>query len=164
MRYIKHYGLAFGVAMICLLSGCRSKQAVNSSYSYQRFDTSAVNVSPSGSVTVRAWGSGHDRRSSMQTAMKNAVSDVIFKGLKGASGYSGQPIVTEVNARERYADYFDRFFADGGEYEHFVWESSTKDKSRTQAKSAGRENYGLTLEVDRPALVRQLTEDGIIKR
>lgn len=73
-----------------------------------------------------------------------------------------QPIVTEVNACERYAAYFDRFFADGGEYKRFVKETSGSDMSRTKSKSDGRENFGVTVTVDRPALVRQLREDNVI--
>lgn len=145
-------------------AGCRSNQNVSDHLSYYKFETSSVNVSPSGIITVRAWGNGPDKRAAIETAMKNAVSDVIFKGVKGSSGYAGQPIVTEVNARERYAEYFDRFFANGGEYTRFVTESSSKDKSRAKAKSNGRENYGVTLDIDRPALARHLSDDGIINR
>ncbi len=101
----------------------------------------------------------------MREAMKNAVSDVIFKGIKGGNGsYSTQAIVTEVNARERYAEYFDRFFADNGEYQNFVKETSAKDGSRTESKSSGRVNYGITATVDRSALVKQLTEDGVLNK
>ena len=56
-----------------------------------------------------------------------------------------QPIVTEVN-----------------EYKRFVKETSGSDMSRTKSKSDGRENFGVTVTVDRPALVRQLREDNVI--
>ncbi len=153
------------MAFVLLLSGCRGSQKVSDAMSYYRFDTTCIAVNPSGSLTLRAWGGGPDRNQSVQEAMKNAVYDVIFKGVKGGGqSYATQALVTEVNARERYADYFDRFFADGGEYKKFVRETSTQDKSRIEAKSKGRQNYGLTVTVDRSALKEQLRNDGIIVR
>lgn len=145
------------------LVSCRSNKDVTGSLSYYNFGTTAISVLPSGLITMRAWGGGPDKARAIEEAMKNAVSDVIFKGVKGASGYAGQAIVTEVNARERYAEYFDLFFADGGEYKKFVTETSSKDKSRTRAKSDGRQNFGVTVTVDRNALKQQLRQDGIIK-
>lgn len=143
---------------------CRSNKEVSESLSYYHFETTCINASPSGLLTMRAWGSGPDKSQAIEEAKKNAVSDVIFKGVKGApSGYLSQPIVTEVNARERYAEYFDRFFAKGGEYKKFVKETSGSDGSRTKSKSDGRENFGVTVTVDRSALAAQLKNDGITK-
>lgn len=42
-------------------------------------------------------------------------------------------------------------------------ETSGSDNSRVKSKSNGRENFGVTVNVDRPALQKQLREDGIIK-
>lgn len=149
-------------AVLLLLSGCRTQNEVSGAWSTFNFSTSVVNTSPDGSVTVRVWGSGSNKASAIETAKKNALSDLIFKGVKGASGYQTQPIVTEVNARERYAEYFDRFFANGGEYLKFVKETSSSDKSRVRSKSDARENYGVTVTIDRPALVLQLRQDNVI--
>ena len=91
MRLFKIF---MAVVLIAVLSGCRSHMNVSDHYSYTNFKTSVVNVSPSGMLTVRAWGSGPDKRQAIETAMKNAVSDLIFTGIKGASGYAGQAIVT----------------------------------------------------------------------
>lgn len=163
---IKKLAILSASAIICvMMAGCRSSQKVSSAYSNYHFGTSLVNVSPSGLLTLRSWGSGPDKSSAIEEAMKNAVADVIFKGIKGGNGsYSTKPIVNEVNARERYAEYFDRFFATKGEYTKFVKETSSKDNSRTESKSSGRVNYGMTVTVDRSALVNQLAEDNIIKR
>lgn len=152
-----------GICATIMLQGCRGSQRVADSMSYYNFDTTCVAVSPSGMLTLRAWGSGPDRDKAVTEAMKNAVSDVIFKGVKGGGkSYATQAIVTEVNARERYAEYFDRFFADNGEYKKFVNETSTQDKSRLEAKSNGRRNFGLTVDVDRNGLREQLRRDGVI--
>ena len=162
MKILKPIIAAACFALMLQLSGCRGQKEVSSAWSAFGFETSYVNASASGIVTVRAWGNGSDKAHAIETAKKNAVSDVIFKGVKGGKGYLGQPIVTEVNARERYAEYFDLFFADGGEYKNFVTESSNSDMSRTRSKSDARENYGITVDIDRSALVRQLRSDNVI--
>lgn len=155
---------AAACSLILLLGSCRGNKNVSESLSYYDFGTSYVNASPSGMVTIRSWGSGPDKSQAIEEAKKNAVADMLFKGFKGApAGYMTQPIVTEVNARERYAEYFDRFFAKGGEYKKFVKETSGSDDSRTKSKSGGRENFGVTVTIDRPALAKQMREDGIIK-
>lgn len=155
--------LILTLAVAISISGCRSNLNVKDSVSYYHFDTSLVNASPSGLLTLRAWGSGPDKAAAINEAMKTAVYDVVFKGIAGSNSYNCSPVVTEVNARERYAEYFDRFFADGGEYKNFVYETSNSDKSRTKSKSAGRENFGVTVNVDRSALQTQLRNDGIIR-
>lgn len=164
MKRIKLKLFLASLAMLAVMGSCRSNRVVTDTAAYSHFETSYINNSPSGSITVRAWGNGPNKAVAIEEAKKNAVADVIFKGVKGSKGYSGQPIVTEVNARERYAEYFDRFFADGGEYGKFAKETSNSDKSRTKAKTYGREGFGVTLDINRPALVRQLAEDGVIKR
>lgn len=163
MMKLKNLIAAAAIAAALLAAGaCRSNQKVADSYSNYHFATTCVNTSPSGVVTVRAWGSGPNRASAIEEAKRQALNDMIFKGIQGTKGYAGQAIITEVNARERYAEYFDRFFAKGGEYGKFVKESSGTDKSRVEAKSNGRTGYGVTLDIDRPALRRQLQDDGLI--
>lgn len=162
MKTIKFTLTTAVVALAMLLPGCRGHKEISEAWSNYEFGTSYVNTSPSGDVTVRSWGSGPDKAQAIRAAMKNAVYDAVFKGIKGGKGYLAQPIVTEVNARERYAEYFDRFFADGGEYRNFVKETSNDDMSRTRSKSQGRENYGVTVTIDRPALLRQLRADNVI--
>lgn len=147
-----------------LLGSCRSKQTISPTYSTFTFETTYMGEGNDGSVVLRAWGKGPSIDRSIEQAKKNAVADVIFKGVGTTNAYNQQPLVTEVNARERYADYFDRFFADGGEYANFVRESSDKDGSRVKSKGASRENHGVVVEVNRSALRKQLINDGILKR
>lgn len=160
----KFFLIALSAIAAVAFTGCRGSQKVSSSMSYYNFESSHVATSASGAVTMRAWGSGPDKSSALLEAMKNAVSDVIFKGVKGGSDYNCQPLVTEVNARERYAPYFDRFYANNGEFRKFVHETSNHDLSRIESKSLGRQNFGVTVTVDRPALRAQLIRDGIITK
>lgn len=145
-----------------LLTGCRGQQSVSNSYSYMGFGTTLMNISPSGTITVQAWGTGPNKTVAIEEAKKNALNEVLFKGFPTSNNYMADPLVYEVNARERYAEYFNRFFADGGEYAKFIKEASNTDNSRVEAKTNARDAYGVMLVVDRNALQRQLKQDGVI--
>ncbi len=149
-------------AMTVSINGCRSQQEISSTYSTYQLKTTSLGITNSGIHTLRAWGKGATKAKAIEQAKKNAVYDIIFNGVSGGNSSDYKAIVTEVNARERYQEYFDRFFADGGEYQRFVTESSNEDKSRVKSKGDSRENYGVVVDVDRSALRRQLVEDGIL--
>ncbi|MDP5076044.1 MAG: hypothetical protein NWP82_06130, partial [Flavobacteriales bacterium] len=74
-----------------------------------------------GSQTLESWGSGRNRFDAVEQAKKNAINEVLFKGiLNGKPECERKPLVPEVNAREKYASYFNAFFADGGEYLNYI--------------------------------------------
>lgn len=92
--------------------------------------------------------------------MKNAVSAIIFDGVK--DGCNLRPLVTEVNARERYDEYFNRFFADGGEYTKYVSLKDTKKRSADRKKDKVGYSYEMTIRVLRSELKQRLIQDNVI--
>lgn len=95
--------------------------------------------------------------------MKNAVWAVIFDGIReGSGGCNVRPLVTEVNASERYEDYFNIFFADDGEYKKYVTLRDTKKRSGGKAKDKLGYSYDLTVTVLRPQLKARLKADNLI--
>ena len=111
------------------------KQAI-----YDRSSIKCMGVELDGSQTLRVLGYGRNRSDAKEQAMKNAVWAVVFDGIReGVSGCNMRPLVTEVNARERYEDYFNVFFADGGEYKKYVTLRDTKKRSANKktAKKGG---------------------------
>lgn len=164
MKKLNIFQYAIATLLIIIAASCRSNQTVSDSYAYNEFGTTLVNISPSGMVTVRSWGSGPNKSKAIIMAEQNAVTDVIFKGFPTSKSYMASALVNEVNARERYAQYFDRFLADGGEYKNFVKEASAKDNSRVKSKSNGRENWSVTVVVDRNSLRKRLVDDGILRQ
>ena len=117
-----------------------------------------------GSQTLRAWGKGKNRADAIEQAQKNAVRDVIFKGINsGSDECNTKPIIFEVNAQEKYEYYFNVFFADGGEYKKYVSSKDENMTSRMVAKSNTQENWSVVVRVDRSGLRNRLINDGIIK-
>jgi hypothetical protein len=135
---------------------------------YYIYKTECLGVELDGSQTLKAWGNGRNRADAVEQAKKNAVRDVIFKGIiEGKQDCNQKPIVFEINAQEKYEDYFNAFFADGGEYKNFI---SLKDErifdkiSRDRKKTSESVTNGVVVRVLRAELKKKLITDSIIKQ
>ena len=126
-------------------------------------ETECISKELDGSLTLRVWGTGRNKTDALEQAKKQAVYDVLFKGVtKGNTDYNMRPVMTEVNARQRYQDYFDIFFMDRGEYHKYV---SMEDKRAGSTRT--KRNYrdvtvGVTVRVLVPQLRARLKEDGLL--
>lgn len=156
---------AFLSIIIFMTTGCDPQRKISGNYT---FETECLGVELDGSQTVKAWGNGRNRADAIEQAYKNAVRDVIFKGIsKGKQECQVKPIVFEVNAQEKYADYFNQFFKDDGVYKEYI---STKDGSKfhteviKERKQAGsQETYAVIVRVLRADLINKLKADNILK-
>jgi hypothetical protein len=144
-------------ALLTLLFVCEVKA--------QSYETECISVEQDGSQTLRIFGKGRNRKDAIEQAKKDAVYEVLFKGvLKGNKGYNLRPVVTEVNARERYQDYFDIFFMDGGEYLKYVSMADRRLGSTKKVKDSDFQvGYLVTVRVLIPELRVRLKHDGILK-
>lgn len=116
-----------------------------------------------GSQTLRVLGYGRNRADAKEQAMKNAVWAVIFDGVReGSEGCNLRPLVTEVNARERYEEYFNRFFSDGGPFKEYVSLRDTKKRSADRRKDKVGYTYEMTIRVLRSELKSRLKADNVI--
>lgn len=143
-----------------LLLPCR----VCAQNTFADYETTCLGTELDGSLTLRAWGKGKNNRDAREQAMKNAVRDVIFKGITAGSGECNyRPLLTEVNAAEKYEDYFNKFFRDGGAYKNFVSKEDEKRSSRVKVKNRTQNSYGIVVRVLRAELREKLIEDNILK-
>ena len=151
----------FTVAMLAV-TGCKTPIDVDKHLSYAKFETECLGVAGDGTQTLRVWGEGKNRQEAIDQAKRNAVRDVIFKGITAGSGECNKrPLVTEVNAHEKYEDYFNAFFSQGGAYNKYVT-LDEKRTSRIRAKGSTLEAYGVVVKVDRAALRQRLNDDNVI--
>jgi hypothetical protein len=135
---------------------------------FYTYKTECMGVELDGSQTLKAWGNGRNRADAVEQAKKNAMRDVIFNGIReGKQECNQKPIVFEVNAQEKYEDYFNAFFSDGGEYKNFV---SLRDErignklSRDRKKTSESVTNGLIVRILRAELKAKLIADNIIKQ
>ncbi len=142
-------------------AGCRSTQTS----AYQTYETRCLGVEHDGTQTVLAWGEGRNKSDAIEQARKNAVYDVIFNGITaGKDGCSAAPLLNIPNARERYQEYFDIFFLDGGEYLKYCSGADMRSLSGEKGKYRQGEKRSLTVRVDRQGLKKRLQDDGVLPK
>lgn len=152
---------------IGLGAGCKTtsdpQTKIAGNYSYT---TQCVGVEGDGTQTLKVWGSGRNRSDAFEQACKNAVYDVLFKGIRdGKSECEMLPLVPELNARKKYESYFNKFFTDGGEYKKYISmaDEHTKYKGEREKKEGtGSDTYSAIVIVKRPQLKEKLIQDGIL--
>ncbi len=147
------------------ITSCSGQKKLAGNYTYK---SECMGVELDGSQTIKAWGNGRNRSDAVDQAKKNAIRDVIFFGInEGKSECNSKPLIFEVNAQDKYEDYFAKFFADGGEYKNFI---SLRDErifdklSRDKKKARESVTHGMIVRVLRNELKAKLITDGIIKK
>lgn len=123
-----------------------------------------VRADADGTITVRVSGLGKNKATAKEQAQKNAVRAAIFQGIKvpGKASLS-RPLIYEVNAEEKYEDFFYAFFQDGGKYADFVSYEDRKAYSDKKEKKGSLVEVRTTLTILRPALKQYLIEQHIIE-
>lgn len=162
MNKIIKLSLVFGI--VGLIWACNSQKRISGNYTHK---TECLGSEMDGSITVKAWGTGRNRWDAIEQAKKNAVRDVLFDGLlEGKSDCYQKPLIFEVNAIEKYEEYFNKFFTDGGEFQDYV---NVKDErilqkiDRDRKKARQSVTQGLVLRVLRSELKKKMEKDGILK-
>jgi hypothetical protein len=154
---------SIGCLLCTFLFSCNLSNNLGAHYTYE---TECLGSELDGSYTLKAWGIGRNAVDAFEQARKNAVRDVIFKGIsKGKEDCQIKPILMEVNAYDKYRDYFNKFFADKGPYNKFVnykdkrTGSSIPERQRTNAEI----KKGVIVRVLSAQLREKLIQDNILK-
>jgi hypothetical protein len=162
MSRLNKIQIAF-LALVVIAAGCTTvKEQVVTGYNYE---TECLGVGLDGNQTIAACGTGMDGKEAILQSMKNGINDLLFKGTRSNNQECNlKPIVPEVNAKIKYADYFNKFFMNDGEYKNFIMMKPSSNKLATNANKSGtpRILYKTTFHVQRSALIRKLIEDKII--
>lgn len=155
---MKKIQLILVMMLVCVMTASAQTKAV-----YDRSSIKCMGVELDGSQTLRVLGYGRNREDAKEQAMKNAVWAVVFDGIRdGVNGCNTRPLVTEVNAKERYEDYFNLFFSDKGDYRQYVSLKDTKKRSAYRKKDKVGYNYEMTIRVLRAQLKARLKADNVI--
>ncbi len=154
------------LGMMLYLASCGTHRAE----AYYDFDSKVIANSLDGNYTLRVWGRGRNAARAYQNARRTAVYDVMFKDIQIQSGTNTQatsvlrPLITELNAQEKYADYVNALFGNDKEFEKYcsikTKRTVTTNYSRTDAQTVAQ----VTVLVNRQKLKDKLIQDGIIKK
>ena len=165
---MKNTGKLIFVASLLIgltVSSCNTSRQVYTNYTYE---TECLGSGQDGEQILKTWGKGRTRDEAIKQAEKNGVRDVLFNGVrKGNGGCFVKPIITEVNAQERYEEFFNKFFSDKGDYKMFVdRKNNAVDHINVKAgsvKSGYEETYSVVVEVSYTKLKSKMISDGILK-
>lgn len=118
-----------------------------------------------GSLTVRVASFGKKKSDAKMQARKDAVYEAIFKGIKVKNNAQmSRPLLYEVNAEEKYQDFFNEFFVDGGKFMEFGTLQDAKSGTTHTRKEGSQKVTWINIRVQRGELKRYLIESGIIKQ
>lgn len=143
------------------LMGC----GVKSSQAYYSYDSKIISSEKDGTYNIRACGRGRNAVVAYEEAKKQAVYDVVFNGVVSGNGQinSLRPLMTDMNAKEKYEDYFNAFFADKGAYAQFASLKDRRILSSDWNRNKMQVLAQVSVTVDRAALKKKLIEDNILK-
>ncbi len=158
---MKRLGTFLMAAILVLsLAGCGARR----SQAYYDQPSKVLSANYDGTYVIRAQVRARNSALAFTDVQRKVVREVIFDGV--AAGSNGvqdlKPLVFDKNAREKYEDYFNAFFADHGEWTKYC---SLKDRrlfSSTYQRTRTQMVQDVTVTVKRADLKRKLQADGII--
>lgn len=160
------YSFSLVCAFCCFFISCASTNPANKIAGYATFTTDCAGTELDGSVTLKAWGNGRNYLDATEQAMKNAVRDVLFKGIRtGRPDCPSTPLVLEIGAQQKYQEYFANFFKDNGPYKMFVNLKDERIGHKLNRDKKGAQNSvteSAIVRVKRLDLKKRLVEDKII--
>ncbi len=126
------------------------------------FETKCMGTELDGSLTLEVWGKGRHYFDATEQAKKNAVRDIIFRGLRDGNCQIDAIIFTPKPKNEVY---FAEFFADRGSYLEFVSlqdERIVNKVRRNIKRTREMQQRKVIVRVNRLALKKKLKADKII--
>ncbi|MBC3756972.1 hypothetical protein H7U19_01055 [Hyunsoonleella sp. SJ7] len=143
------------------------KNKANKDTEIWRYDLVCEGIAKQGSKLVKVWSYSKNPKHAISRGMKNAVHGIIFKGYAGGGqGCTSQsPLVKSADTEEKFKEFFEAFFADGGEYLKYV--SSATDGAIApgdRLKVSKREyKIGIIVNIQFAQLRKRLEDEGIIR-
>jgi serine/threonine protein phosphatase PrpC len=119
---------------------------------YYEYNTECIGTSRDGFQVVKTWGTGLNHNQAVFNARKNAVDDIIFKGIRdGKGGCQVSPLVSNPNLKRDHQAYFNDFYASNGAFQDFVTDPTGRWIDRALKEnplSDGNTAYEVLVEVD----------------
>ena len=108
----------FILLALLLFGGCAS---VSKGISQVNPTLQYIGTHEDGSITVRVAATGRNYADALSNAQRFALKRTIFNGISvPGNTLLSRPLITEVNAEEKYESFFNSFFSNGGDYVGFV--------------------------------------------
>ena len=157
---MKKVSLLLIAVAAALLVGCGSKR----SQAYYDQPSQVLSANYDGSYVIRTTVRSRNAGLAFTDAQRKAVQEVIFDGVKaGSNGIQDlKPLCFDLNAREKYEDYFQTFFQLEGDWRQYVDLTQKRAGSTRYQRTTAQMVQTVTVTVHRAALKQRLQADGII--
>lgn len=159
------YRLAlFQFAITIFFFSCKSVEKTRTTSSaYLKFDVQYIKQISEGVDCYKIYVQGDSKKECIQLAKLNLVKTILFTGIQTAP--NPRPLVPEVNALEKYKNYFNAFLSsDGGFLEFIKLYNGGKIDDNDRLQTGDRKLYGIELEVSTTKLLNTLENSNIIPK
>lgn len=144
------------------------KNKANKDTKIWRYDLECEGIGKLGSKLVKVWSYSKNPKHAISRGMKNAVHGIVFKGYSGGGQgcTSFNPLVKDATAEKKHQEFFDAFFADGGEYLKYVSAATDGRIAPGDRLKVSRREYkiGIVVNVLTDMLRKRLEAEGIVKK
>lgn len=134
--------------------------------SWDNYEITTEKVGVEGTKFVKVWGFGKTEDKAIMAAKRNAIHACLFRGLPGSTNANATPaICSNPNTYDEHSEYFDSFFAAGGDYLRYV--NMTTDgvpSGQDKRKVKGGYKCAIYVQVMFDNLKRQMEADGIVRK
>lgn len=132
-----------------------------------RYDIACEGIAKQGAKLVKVWSYSKNPKHAISSAMRNAVHGIIFKGYGGGGqGCSSfQPLIKDSSVEVEYKEFFDDFFAEGGEYMKYVSAATDGSIAPGDRLKVSKREYkiGVVVNVMSDQLRNRLEKENIVK-
>ncbi len=155
----------FFISASPLFSQARAKKKAMRDMEAFRYEIECVGTGVQGTYLIKVWTYSKKPKVAIEQSKKNAVHGVIFKGFAGGGrGCTSQQPLAPAEAEDNFADFFDKFFADGGDYMKYVALSNDGSIDSEDRLKVGKEyKIGVVVSVMKDKLRKDLENAGIVK-
>ncbi len=161
------------LAIACVVSGAMAqaiaKSKANKDTEHWRYELqAAVGQAPHGCALVRVWSYSKNANVATMQAGKNAVHGIMFMGYPpSADGRripGRDPLITDRVKEEQYADFFDKFFADNGDFQRYVSYVGNGMPDQAPIKIGKEYKVPILVTVMVDELRKRLEQEGILAK
>ena len=148
--------------LVLSLASCGAKR----SQAFYDQPSRVLSADFNGTYVVRTQVRSKDAITAFYDAQRKVVKEIIFDGIQAANNSVSdlKPLCLDMNAQEKYEDYWNAFFSDGGPWKQFT-NYSKRRVVTTRYERDGRQMIETgTVTVDRAGIKKKLQEDGIIPK
>lgn len=151
--------LILACACMVAVAGNRKRNKANADTEAFRYELESIQTSGTGYVNVKVWSYSRRLSIAAEQCKKNAVHGVIFKGSTGEG--TQPPLVKDPAAEADHAEFFEAFFADGGDYMRYVGNAIG---GTNEVVKIGKEyKTGVVVKVNKGLLRKHLEQANIIR-